>query len=79
MSAPSPQPLSRGGERGYFGEGAVGLCGIASQLLGWRPDDFWNCTPEELMLALRAPIVADAPDKDLIDALRARFPDDKKA
>ena len=24
------------------------LAGAAAQLLGWRPDDFWDATPAEL-------------------------------
>src|SRR5690348_17070174 len=31
-----------------FGEAAAAMCGIATKLLGWRPDDFWNSTPIEL-------------------------------
>ena len=75
--SPSPQPLSREGERGLFGDAAARLCSAAAMLLGWRPDEFWNATPEELALALRAPEApAEALDRETIDELRRRFPDD---
>lgn len=35
-----------------FGPQAVRLFACAAQLLGWRPDDFWNATPAELATAL---------------------------
>ena len=41
-----------------FGPAALRLCGIAAQLLGWRPGEFWAATPAELATAL-APL--DAP------------------
>ena len=70
-----PLPLPQG-ERG-FGDAAAQLCSAAAMLLGWRPDEFWNATPEELALALRAPEhAAEAPDRETIDELRRRFPDD---
>ena len=60
-----------------FGEAAVGLCGAAATLLGWRPREFWAATPAELAAALgqMAPD-ADAPERDVIEALKRRFPDD---
>ena len=77
MTAPSPQPFSLGGERGLFGDAAARLSGAASLLLGWRPEEFWNATPAELALAMSfAGIAPEAPDKDAIEALRQRFPDE---
>lgn len=35
-----------------FAEGARRLAGQAGLLLGWRPDDFWRATPDELADAL---------------------------
>lgn len=65
--------------RDCFGESAAQLCSVACQLLGWRPDEFWNATPAELVLALRPPVApVDAPDRATIEALRRRFPDNKK-
>lgn len=61
-----------------FGEAAARLCNAASLLLGWRPDDFWNATPGELALSLEAPCGAECPDRATIDALRQRFPDERK-
>jgi hypothetical protein len=48
-------------------------------LLGWRPNEFWDATPAELGLALRAPEERpDGPDAATIERLRSRFPDDRK-
>lgn len=59
-----------------FGEAATRLCGAASVLLGWRPDEFWNATPAEFGLALQPPSpAADVPDASTIEALKRRFPD----
>ncbi|GAA4641928.1 hypothetical protein GCM10023115_02590 [Pontixanthobacter gangjinensis] len=37
-----------------FGESAIRLAGLAAQVLGWRPGDFWNATPADLVLSLNA-------------------------
>lgn len=59
-----------------FGEAAVRLCGAAAMLLGWRPAEFWDATPAELVAALQAAGPApDAPDECTIDMLRRQFPD----
>ena len=60
-----------------LGETAVRLCGVAATLLGWRPREFWEATPAELAAALGqvAPDV-DAPERDVIEALKRRFPDE---
>ena len=60
-----------------FGEAAAQLCGIASTLLGWRPDEFWNATPAELAIALVPPgPAADPLQPELFAELRRLFPDD---
>jgi hypothetical protein len=78
VTHPSPgasrHPLP-GGERDCFGDCAERLCGAASLLLGWRPDEFWSATPAELATALKAPD-CEAPDQATIEELRARFPDE---
>lgn len=33
---------------GLFADGAARLCGQIPRLLGWRPQDFWDATPDEL-------------------------------
>ena len=38
-----------------FGQAASTLAGIAARALGWRPDEFWNATPADLVLALSDP------------------------
>jgi len=59
-----------------FGEAAARFSGSASLLLGWRPDEFWNSTPAELALALGGMREnVDAPDRETIETLRRRFPD----
>ncbi len=35
-----------------FGPGALRLSGLAAQLLGWRPAEFWAATPAELAAIL---------------------------
>ena len=68
---------SRTREGVLFGDAAARLCGAASVLLGWRPDEFWGATPAELAIALQVPgDAAEPPDGELIAALRRRFPDD---
>lgn len=63
-----------------FGKAAARLCGAASLLLEWRPDEFWNATPAELALALQTPETgAGSPDAETIARLRQRFPDETKA
>lgn len=37
-----------------FAEAARRLAGRAGLLLGWRPDEFWRVTPEELATAFAA-------------------------
>lgn len=45
-----------------FRHSARRLAGHAALLLGWRPDEFWNATPDELDAALAAalPWMGDA-------------------
>jgi hypothetical protein len=63
-----------------FGESAARLCGAASAVLGWRPNEFWEATPAELASALRPMAeVADSADADTLEQLRRRFPDESKA
>lgn len=38
-----------------FSDGLPRLNAIASQMLGWRPDEFWQATPSELASALAPP------------------------
>jgi uncharacterized phage protein (TIGR02216 family) len=60
-----------------FGEAAAQLCGLASSLLGWRPDEFWSATPAELATALLPRgAVAEPLRAEQIAELRQRFPDD---
>jgi predicted 3-demethylubiquinone-9 3-methyltransferase (glyoxalase superfamily) len=50
-------------------------CSVASRLLGWRPDEFWQATPRELANALADPDDAEnmaPPSRDLIAQLIER-------
>jgi uncharacterized phage protein (TIGR02216 family) len=77
---PSPQPPSRIGERGLFGERAVELAGFASSLLGWRPGEFWTATPTEFATALGLDEHdGDAMDRAAMDRLVAQFPDNRES
>lgn len=60
-----------------FAAGAARLGHVASALLGWRPDEFWNSTPAELALAICPPGDADGgPDRATIETLMKIFPDE---
>ena len=60
-----------------FGENAARLCGAASALLGWRPNEFWEATPAELACVLQPVTEAvELPDAEMLEQLRRRFPDD---
>ena len=71
---PSPQPLSRKGERGLLGERASLFSGVAARLLGWRPEEFWRATPAELAAALHDEMVEPVAGDEL-ERLREQFPD----
>ncbi|MEQ1726347.1 MAG: phage tail assembly chaperone [Sphingopyxis sp.] len=60
-----------------FTESARQLAGQAGLLLGWRPNDFWAATPEDLALALGAlrPSDPEAADAALVARLKEQFPD----
>ncbi|WP_156447450.1 phage tail assembly chaperone, partial [Blastomonas sp. CCH1-A6] len=34
-----------------FADAARALSGLAARLLGWRPQEFWQATPDELAAA----------------------------
>lgn len=42
-----------------FRDRAARLAGIAGVLLGWRPDEFWRATPDELASVLAALVGED--------------------
>lgn len=60
-----------------FADAAGALSGLAARLLGWRPHEFWQATPDELAAALTVPgdPPAAPPSPEAIAALRALFPD----
>jgi hypothetical protein len=63
-----------------FAAMAQTLAGQAGLLLGWRPDDFWQATPDELETALGALAGMTGGDAAPIDAtllarLRVQHPD----
>jgi hypothetical protein len=60
-----------------FGEVALRAAHLAAALLGWRPAEFWDATPAELITALG---LRDAPptgpaDSSLLNGLMERYPD----
>lgn len=60
-----------------FANVAAQLAARTALTLGWRPDDFWNATPAELLGILQA-IAGDdeaPPNADIIHQLMTRFPD----
>lgn len=60
-----------------FAETAYMLAGQTALLLGWRPDEYWNATPAELIAILIATPRAgeSAADGALLSALMEQFPD----
>jgi uncharacterized phage protein (TIGR02216 family) len=64
---------------GTFSAGAGRLAGVAAWLLGWRPDEFWRATPDELaavMAAARGEAgVVEGVDGGDLARLLAAFPD----
>lgn len=60
-----------------FTETARLLAGQTALLLGWRPDEYWNATPAELMAILNAMPRPedDAADGSMLSALMEQFPD----
>jgi uncharacterized phage protein (TIGR02216 family) len=62
-----------------FRDGAARLAGIAGAMLGWRPDEFWRATPEELGVILGAMIGETgevAPlDRGALGRMQEMFPD----
>ena len=60
-----------------FGETALRLSAICALQLGWRPDEFWNATPAELLAILQGSDGQDAapPDPNEIQKLMSLFPD----
>ena len=60
-----------------FGDAAAKLAAQTALTLGWRPDDFWNATPAELLGILQA-VAGDGeapPSADTVHRLMMRFPD----
>jgi uncharacterized phage protein (TIGR02216 family) len=62
-----------------FAAGAVRLAGLAGALLGWRPDEFWRATPEELgaIFAALAPEAGEGVplDRAMMGQMQEMFPD----
>lgn len=46
---------------GTLADAAMRLAGTAARLLSWRPADFWQATPAELVHSLTAPTQAGLP------------------
>lgn len=60
-----------------FAEAAVRLCGVAAQLLSWRPSEFWTATPAELAACLAVDVEdSRAASPEMLAALLQQFPDD---
>jgi hypothetical protein len=61
-----------------FAARAARLAGAAGVAFGWRPDDFWRATPDELAALVRAAGGDEAvrpPDAALIARLLQENPD----
>jgi len=62
---------------GCFADAARTLAGVSALALGWRPDEFWRATPDELVAALGgfAPASTAPLDASALTALCDMFPD----
>jgi uncharacterized phage protein (TIGR02216 family) len=60
-----------------FAAAAARLAGVAAVTLGWRPDEFWRATPDELAAPARAlsPAEAVPADAAMLARLQEAFPD----
>jgi hypothetical protein len=57
-----------------FGRQAARLAGLTGAMFGWRPNEFWAATPEELAALVSAVCSDEAAPPDL-KSLMERFPD----
>lgn len=58
-----------------FSDATARWCSLASSLLGWRPNEFWEATPCELIAALSDPSQnndSTPPSRELITQLMER-------
>ena len=60
-----------------FASAATRLAGVAGVTLGWRPDEFWSATPDELAALANALAPAEAAPLDAatMTRLQEAFPD----
>lgn len=60
-----------------FTDNAAQLAGQAALAFGWRPSDFWDATPTELMTIILAMTPSDTspPTNEIITQLMEQFPD----
>jgi hypothetical protein len=60
-----------------FARAARRLAGLAGVLLGWRPQDFWNATPDELAAIIEGhtPHQGERADRALLERLKEIYPD----
>jgi uncharacterized phage protein (TIGR02216 family) len=71
-------PGFRRGDMMNFAQSAARLAGIAGAMLGWRPEEFWRSTPEELavIFAALAGEAEGAPlDRGALTRMQEMFPD----
>jgi len=58
-----------------FADAAARWCGLSARLLGWRPTEFWNVTPAELVMALAqpaSPATPSPPSREMIARMMER-------
>ena len=62
-----------------FAISAARLAALVGRVTGWPPHVFWEATPSEVMLALGVEAGGgEGPTRSAMEALMARFPDEKE-
>ena len=62
-------------EDGGFRANAPAWWSIAARILGWRPNEFWQATPREIIAAIQEPEQlgsTTAPSRELINKMLER-------
>lgn len=62
-----------GVSEGDFGAAALVMMGLMARIFGWRPDEFWRATPEEVASLLQSMTGVSAEDSSRGGVARAEL------